>query len=1147
MIWKVLGIEKTKDEEAIKTAYRNKLREVNPEDDEEGFKELRRSYEEALDYAASDDSLHNTENGGMLESPYPKNEIDLWIDRIDLIYRDVKTRTDRNKWKGILHDSVCEDLDTELEAAEKLLVYFMSHTFMPQEIWQLVDKRFQYIESYNQWKEKFPENFLHYVKWQIEHPNFIDFELFDGKTDANVDDYINTLYEEKTAFEAGDMQAVKRLLAELNRYDVTHPFTQLEEARYLLKKEELGEGNYAKEALEIMEELDFEYSENPYVERIYAETLMENKELDKAKSIFEALLEADSDNYGAALGKAKCKFLQGFAEEAKEEVEDILEDRVQDPESLALLDSINEKLKKDYIESLEKEANREITFKLGWCYYQCKEFEKGIELLDSMEKGEDYDYINLRCRLYLANEDYEKALPYAEKWLKLIEESADDDSREMRKRKNRLSLAHFSIGVSMWEIAYKKKKQSNQKENIEKAVSYIQMSIKEETNVLVRLSYMEQLARFYLEDKKYEKAIALCNEIIEEDSGFYPAYVHRQKANYELKNAKEVIDDYFACKEIYPGYSRPYLLAAEVFMAFEQYDDVENIIEDGKEAELDSDGLELYQIKCLHYKEFTKESVAKALKKLLALKEKISNRTKENETDIEDLADVEKELAILYWDQDNVEKTIEIIDTYLKDHSDSVTMLNLKADVFNREKRYEEAIAVCKQLMQLDPQNIYVRMKLASCFERMDNTDKAIECYRMILAEDKNYVPAIRRMMYVYSYLSNQENDLGKCKKGIEYATRLIELTDSSEGYVERGNLYIDLYELEKAVEDCKKAIELDPEAYYAYNNLGCALLKLRRVEEAVQPLKQAIDIDPAKDHLPYMNLAECYILQEKYDDAIKAYKEVLKIRPQAFSINEEIAKIYVKKKEFAKAVSIYQKRLSEVEKSIKKITLLNRCATDDDVRFLTLNCKIADVFWQAGDLKKAEQRYSIVFNHCKKLVGIQAIKQLEDVAEFYRDTDRIDKAAKVMKFIYNHVRADEQKTNAYEHFSFTYATILAELRKQKEANAYANRFIHDLIKQYGSEKSLLSDRRYRSMHLYDLAIMKICAGDLDSAKTYLAEIKECHLCVTCETCDCFEYYFGMGLIAELENRKEDAGRFYRRAIEIKGNYPCAERHLKNL
>ena len=52
MIWKILEIEKTKDEEEIRSAYRQKLRHVNPEDDEEGFKELRRAYEEALEYAS---------------------------------------------------------------------------------------------------------------------------------------------------------------------------------------------------------------------------------------------------------------------------------------------------------------------------------------------------------------------------------------------------------------------------------------------------------------------------------------------------------------------------------------------------------------------------------------------------------------------------------------------------------------------------------------------------------------------------------------------------------------------------------------------------------------------------------------------------------------------------------------------------------------------------------------------------------------------------------------------------------------------------------------------------------------------------------------------------------------------------------------
>ncbi len=338
MIWKILGIEQTKDEEAIKAAYRNKLRYVNPEDDEEGFKELRRAYEEALEFASQEeiDSLHNADNATEQKYSGKKDEVDLWIDRVDVVYEDVAARRDEKKWDALLHDSVCDDLDTELEAAEKLLVYFMSHTFMPQAIWQMVDKRFHYMDNYDQLKEKFPENYLDYVKWQIESPQFIDFELFDGKTDDHVDDFIGKLFEVKAASEERDIKKIRQLLNELERFELTHPFVQVEEARYLLIKQEKEKDE--QKALSIMEELDFEYSDNPYIERIYAEALIANGEIGKARAVYDAILEKSPDNYMAMLGQANCVFLEGDPENAKEQVEDILEVRVQDAECLVLLD-----------------------------------------------------------------------------------------------------------------------------------------------------------------------------------------------------------------------------------------------------------------------------------------------------------------------------------------------------------------------------------------------------------------------------------------------------------------------------------------------------------------------------------------------------------------------------------------------------------------------------------------------------------------------------------------------------------------------------------------------------------------------------------------------------------------------------------------
>ncbi|MDO5155187.1 MAG: tetratricopeptide repeat protein [Eubacteriales bacterium] len=1158
MIWKILEIEKTKDEDVIKAAYRKKLRYVNPEDDAEGFKELRQAYDEAMEYASMPEELEEHSQEQVFKGK--KTDVDLWIDRIDLIYVDVAKRRDVACWETLLHDPVCDDLDTELEAAEKLLVYFMSHSYMPQAVWQAVEQRFHYKDSLEQLKERFPENYLDYVMWQIDHPGFIDYDMFDGVTNSHVDDYISTLYEEKNAFDEGDVEGAKKHLKTLLRYDVTHPFTQVEEARHLMKEDKLNE------ALSIMEDLDFEYSDNPYIERVYADVLLQKNEVEKARNVYEHLLEVDADNFSAALGRAKCTFLDGSLEDAKEMVEDILEDRVQEMESMQLLDEINEKLVTRYQSELEEQKDVETCYKLGWCYYQQKEFEKGIALLDDVEESEEYDYVNLRCRLYLANEDYEKAYPLTKKWLTLIEETTDDGTKDMQKRKNRLSLAYFSIGICMYEIAFQKKEEQKDTPSLNgendwnaefaEGERYIERAIEEEKNVLVRLSYMEQLAKFYIAREKYEACIEICDQILATDKGFYPAYVHRQRANYELKNAKEVIDDYFACKEIYPGYSVPYVLAAEVFMAFEQYEDVENIIQAAKEVNLESDGLTLYEIKCLHYKNFSPENVRKAIEQIESLIGKVEKKTEEEFCDIEKKSELYRELAILYWDLDMTEKALDILEESIGKVSDAKELLYLETDILGRSEKYGAALRVCEQLIALDPDNLAYPLKRGNLYERMNKTQDAIACYKAILDINENYVPAIRRLMYIYSYLSNEERDLEKCRIGIEYATKLIALTDQAEGYVERGNLYIDLYELEKAVDDCKEAIKRDTDAYYAYNNLGCALLKLRRIDEAIEPLEQLIQNEPDKDYLPYLNLADCYVLKKQYDQAIRAYENVMRIKKgrgdSVDYIEKEIADIYCMKKEYEKAAAIYQKNIDEIKKKTGlftrdesgKLQLKGKMTRDMMDRLIQCQCDLGDVYRQIGNEKLAESLYKEAEKNFFKGEFFCNPKRMEEVAEYYRDKGDLNKALYVMR----RLRAKEMEVGRERYQTYlVMSTILYLQGAFEDAKKYADRYIKEYMETFGGEQGLKDDIRYLPARLYNIAIMHVCARRYDKAKAYIAQIPQCKLCVMCTSCDCFEYYFCMGMIAKAEGREEEALTFFKKAKEINEDYPCCEYQIRSL
>ena len=148
----ILGIPETKDEEAIRQAYREKLSAFNPEDDPEGFKRLRQAYEAALSCAG--------QSGETEEDDSP---VGLWIRRAEEIYGSLLARKDPEHWRSFFMDDVFVDLDSGEEAKRRFIIFLADHCRFPTEVWKVLEKALDIAGSREELKEQVPEYVVDYL------------------------------------------------------------------------------------------------------------------------------------------------------------------------------------------------------------------------------------------------------------------------------------------------------------------------------------------------------------------------------------------------------------------------------------------------------------------------------------------------------------------------------------------------------------------------------------------------------------------------------------------------------------------------------------------------------------------------------------------------------------------------------------------------------------------------------------------------------------------------------------------------------------------------------------------------------------------------------------------------------------------------
>ena len=126
------------------------------------------------------------------------------------------------------------------------------------------------------------------------------------------------------------------------------------------------------------------------------------------------------------------------------------------------------------------------------------------------------------------------------------------------------------------------------------------------------------------------------------------------------------------------------------------------------------------------------------------------------------------------------------------------------------------------------------------------------------------------RFLFMEAYRAQMEK---RFETAVDLYKRSIEAHPTAEAHTFLGWTYSHLDRLEDAIEECRRAIAVDPAYGNPYNDIGSYLMKLGRPQEAIEWLEKAKEAPRYEPrHFPYLNLGRIYLGMGRFDEAQREF-----------------------------------------------------------------------------------------------------------------------------------------------------------------------------------------------------------------------------------------------------------------------------------
>lgn len=780
--FEVLGIPFTKDIKEIRRAYSKLLTQFSPEKDPEGFQRLRSAYEEAI--AEANETKEAT---APILSP-----LDEFMKAFEENYRCFEKRLDMDSWRYLLERDICYNIDSSKEVSSRILTFLMNDYNFTTEVWKLFDSYFSWTAKKDSLYNKFPTNFIDFVVYKINNESTFNYEYLRKCKDNEQDKFIEEYRRLSNAIDQYDLYTVHNSAAAAKELCPGHPDLRVLIGRYYSISGRIEEA--ISEFGNLIEEDDGDL--NAFFYR--AEVYFKIGKLMEAYDDYKRVLDIKQDSPGAWFALAKCCLCLKKYEEAIEYSEklDSISEYRQD------IHVILNSAYNFYIQSLKEQAEQEqlsakVKLKLAEAYFKTAKFEDSynilVELVQSAECTADM-YVML-CRVLVEQKNMELAYTNISKAEQLFDGNYElsflkadilDDLGKLDE-----SVKQYDRAIELkqdYSSAYNNKAYVlNKLKRYNEALECADMAIRLDSSAAV--SYKNK-AGALLGLELYEECLQACEQALSKYQYLTEAYVIKMKAFIDMNLLQEALGVYNKASDWGLKDNRLYYEKARTLMYMRKYSEAIEYCD--LVLQSDENNADCYYIKGLCY----------------------------------------------YYD-DNYNNAIEAFDNSIKQDpyygaAYYYKIKSLEFDSKDREALEEANKAIGLNLMNSD--RFYALR--AGIFDRLEKYEEAIEDYKKAIDEDPN------NARYYYM-IGRALNDIEKYEEAIEYHNKSFELDPNvKEGYISMSYSLYNLGRYKECIVNCDKAIGIDSEYTLAHQNKGWALFKLNCLKEAEEECSIALQQD---------------------------------------------------------------------------------------------------------------------------------------------------------------------------------------------------------------------------------------------------------------------------------------------------------------